>query len=172
MRKTLPLQRNQLTFILIFLLFAGVGLGILALIPEHSLRVHSQQLHAKVCAVLLDTLDPELHVSSKGALLHAAGRPVVHVTEECDGLETMVILCAAILAYSFTPRGVLAALGGIALLFAGNVLRIMVLFHLYRTNQSYADMVHLYAGPLFTILPGLAWFLFIAPRLRKPPESP
>ncbi len=169
--RTLTLRRVHLPFFLLFPLFAALGFCLLALAPDSFGRVVTHDLYAKVCAGILDIISPSLQVFSQGAVLYGQNRPVVFVSQECDGLESIILLCSALAAFAPSLRGLGAAFLGAILLFFCNVIRIMVLFHLFRYDNALAEAVHLYAGPVFTIFPGLLFFLWVAPRIHRTPST-
>lgn len=166
-----PLRTPGVLFALRFLLLAALFLGLLHLVPEARLHAPVRVWLTDFAAGALVHTHPELDVTSSRNYLFSSGMAVLKITAECDGLSTSAVLCAALLAYAPNLSGLAAALGGLCVVFLGNALRILLLFLFYAQGSAHADLFHAYAGPVFTLLPGLAWFLIVAPRTVRPPRT-
>ena len=116
-------------------------------------------LLADACAWIIHWFDPATtsfgkHISS------ADGRFVIAIERGCNGIEAVIILIAAIVAFPAPWRhrlaGLLAGFLAIQLL---NVVRIVSLFWLGLWNRTWFDWFHLYLWQALIVLDALIVFL-------------
>jgi exosortase/archaeosortase family protein len=97
-------------------------------------------------------------VHANGSRLVASGGGL-NVLQGCEGLDLLCLWIAAATAGPFTWRARLLALTlGTALVFALNQVRLVSLYHLYRSHRDWFGDAHGLWWPLALV--GLVWALF------------
>lgn len=98
----------------------------------------------------------------------------VQIAPGCDGIEAVIILVAAILAFPSPWKHKLVGIGiGFVAIQALNLVRIISLFYLGQWNQIWFEWFHLYLWQALIVLDALAvWLIWLRylPR-RGPPGS-
>lgn len=102
----------------------------------------------------------------------------VQIAPGCDGIEAVIILVSAILAFPAPWKHKLAGIAiGFVAIQALNLVRIISLFYLGQWNQVWFDWFHLYLWQALIVLDALAvWLVWLrylprTPR-RTPPQVP
>jgi len=84
----------------------------------------------------------------------------IQVTNGCSGLEAVILLAAAVLAYPAPWRSKAWGLvAGFGLVMGLNLLRVISLYYIGQYSQAWFDWAHLYAWDVLIILDGLIVFL-------------
>lgn len=127
-------------------------------------RAIIDDLTVRPAAWLIDWLWPDYAVRADGhRLVAASGR--INVLNGCEGLETLFLLVAALIAYPFTWRVRLAGLlAGTALVFALNQARIVLLWHVFMRERDWFGVLHGTLLPLLLVATCLAFFLLLLSR--------
>jgi len=120
--------------------------------------------HATVApaAWLIDGLWPGQEVRAVGhRLISPQGR--LNVLNGCEGLETLFLLVAAVLAYPFTWRArLLGLLLGTLLVYVLNQVRLVWLWHAFQQDRALFGLLHGTVLPLVMVaicLLGFLWFV-------------
>nr|WP_316641552.1 exosortase H [uncultured Roseateles sp.] len=111
-----------------------------------------------------------------GGSAKVAGRVIQHpdgfaisISNGCSGLEAVILLAAAILAFPASwaarLRGLL--LGTVAIM-ALNLLRVISLYYIGQYSRAWFDWAHLYAWDILIMLDGLIVFLLWIRQLPAP----
>jgi exosortase H (IPTLxxWG-CTERM-specific) len=100
----------------------------------------------------------------------AASGFAVTILAGCNGVEAMIVLVAALLAYPAPLRHKLIGLAaGIVAIQALNLVRIVSLFYIGQWNRAVFEWAHLYAWQVLIMLDALVvWLLW----LRTLPQAP
>ena len=160
----------MLRFLLLFLTIL-VALFLLELtqpVERHVILPFTSGI-AKICAWLVAAFDPG--VIAIGNELHVAppGTWAISIERGCNGVEAIIILVAAILAF---PAPWKYRLTGIAIGFVAiqalNLVRIISLFYLGQWSRTWFDWFHLYLWQALIVLDALVVFLIW---LRKLPRA-
>jgi exosortase H (IPTLxxWG-CTERM-specific) len=117
---------------------------------------------ARIAAFLITGFDPSVVASGRLLLDRWTGRGV-SIEAGCNGLEALIVLAAAMLAFParWPRRAAGIAIGGIAVQVL-NLLRIASLFYLARWNQAIFEWVHLYLWqPLIMLDVLIVWLLWL-----------
>jgi exosortase/archaeosortase family protein len=148
-------------------IFAGLQLSWIAL---RGTAVEYTVIHdatVRPAAFLVNTLTPNAAAQAVKFTLHAPGGGL-NILNGCEGLEALFLLCAAFAVAPLTWRSrVLGLLLGIAVVFAVNQARILLLFYAYRTDHALFDPLHSTVTPIAVVLLVAAYFyawLFMASR--------
>jgi exosortase family protein XrtM len=121
-------------------------------------------LTVKPSAMLINLLTPSESVQTFGNLLK--GNVTIRVKQGCEGLDCLLLLIAAVLAFPAGWKAKLVALGaGIPLVYVCNLVRIPGLYYVQRYAPAYFELMHVYVGQTFIILIGAGFFLFWVRRL-------
>jgi exosortase H (IPTLxxWG-CTERM-specific) len=96
----------------------------------------------------------------------------VTILAGCNGIEAMIVLVAAIVAFPATWKQRLAGLAaGVAAIQALNVVRIVSLFYLGQWNLAAFEWAHLYVWQVLIMLDALVVFLLWLRSLPRIPLS-
>ncbi len=126
---------------------------------------------ARTAALLLTGFDASVVASGRLLLDRWTGRGV-SIEAGCNGLEALIVLSAAMLAFPAPWRRTLAgiAVGGVAVQ-GLNLLRIVTLYYLLRWNAGVFEWVHLYLWqPLIMLDVLIVWLLWLR-WVRKAPHA-
>lgn len=160
----------MLRFVLVFLVLLLVlfAAGLTAPVDEHVILPFTTVL-AKACAAIIHFFDGT--TISQGKLIqNAAGTFIVSIERGCNGVEAVIILISAILAFPAPWKHKLAGLVlGFLAIQALNLVRIVSLFFLGLWNQVWFEWFHLYLWQALIVLDALIVFLVW---LRYMPKDP
>lgn len=130
---------------------------------------------ADISAFLIKLFDKD--VISYGVIIQSQSTGfAVQIAPGCDGIEAVIILVSAILAFPapWKHRLVGMAIGFVAIQ-ALNLVRIISLFYLGQWNQTWFDWFHLYLWQALIVLDALAvWLIWLRylPRPARPRRDP
>lgn len=169
---TLGRFRNEFAFALLFLAIFGVLSSIYAGARDTAIeRVLIDELTVKPSATLIALLTPAEQVTAQGYRL-VSPHARLSVRSACEGIETMLLLAAAILAYRASWRDKVAGVVlGTLLVYAFNQVRIVSLFYAFRYDRALFDALHGYVAPAILIILGGVYFLWWLSRHSIPRES-
>lgn len=150
----------MLRFLLVFLLVQGVLFGVEMLqTVQAAVILPWTSLLADVSGWLMSAFDPQVVASGKVVSSTANGF-AVSIEPGCNGVEAMIVLLAAIVAFPapwfYKLKGLLwgfVAIQGI------NLVRIISLFYLGQWNREWFDWAHLYIWQALIMLDALVVFL-------------
>ena len=153
----------MLRFTVIFLILL-VGLFTLGLLPpvERHVVVPFTAGLAKVCTALVSVFDTD--VLTYGKIIQSASNGfAIEIERGCNGIEAMIVLAAAVLAF---PAPLWHKLIGLAVGFVAiqglNILRIISLFYLGQWSLTAFEWFHLYIWQALIILDALVvWLIWL-----------
>jgi exosortase H (IPTLxxWG-CTERM-specific) len=157
------------------LIFIGCLLGLFVLellqpVERHVIEPFTAAL-AQVCVWLVGAFDADAVAHGK-ILQTASGSFAVSIERGCNGIEAVIILVAAMLAFPASWKHRLAGIGaGFVAIQALNLVRIISLFYLGQWNRLWFDWFHLYLWQALIILDALVVFLLWLRWLPRPPEG-
>lgn len=162
----------MLRFVLIFLVLLLVlfAAGLTTPVDVYFIEPFTGVL-AKACAMVIHMFDGT--TVSQGKLIHNASRTfIVSIERGCNGIEAVIILFSAILAFPapWKHKAVGLVVGFLAIQVL-NVVRIVSLFFLGMWNQVWFEWFHLYLWQALIVLDALIVFLIwlrYMPQERKP----
>ena len=147
---------NRKVFILVLL--ALFTLEVLGPVHEWFVMPFTQGI-AAVSAFLVQVFDST--VTSEGIILRSLSNgTAVAIQPGCNGLEAMICLTAAIVAYSakWSERALGLLLGYLAIQLM-NIVRIISLFYLLQWNEQWFEWFHLYVWQALIFLDVLIVFI-------------
>jgi len=114
---------------------------------------------AKICVWIVDLFDPD--AVAQGKIIRSLSNGfAISIERGCNGVEAMIILLAAMLAF---PAPWKHKLAGVAVGFVAiqglNLVRIISLFYLGQWNRVWFDWFHLYLWQALIVLDALVIFL-------------
>ncbi|MGB3919428.1 exosortase H [Thiothrix litoralis] len=150
----------MLRFLIFFLLLQGVLFGAEMLQPVQSAIILPwTSLLANISGGLMSAFDPNVATAGKVVSSTLNGF-AVSIEPGCNGVEAMIVLLAAIIAF---PAPLLHKLTGLFWGFIAiqgmNLLRIISLFYLGQWSQELFDWAHLYIWQALIMLDALVVFL-------------
>jgi exosortase/archaeosortase family protein len=154
--------RARLRFALIFASVAGVSLGLYAFpYAAHGARetlfAGYLAAYARAAGALVHLTDPAARVT--GAEI--AGRTSLVVAKNCDAMDVSLLLVSAIVAFPARWTRRLAGIaGGLALLTAVNLLRIVCLYQINLRAPDAFEFVHAELFPFVMVAVAVAAFAF------------
>ncbi len=112
-------------------------------------------------------------VSSGIVLTHVPNNFAVRIEAGCNGVEAMIILIAAILAFpaSWKHKAIGLVLGFAAIQFL-NLVRIISLFYIGQWNHAVFEWSHLYLWQALILLDALIFWLVWVRMLPRETKSP
>lgn len=122
-------------------------------------------LTTRAGSTLINIITPsEKTVVSGGAII---GGATVEIMRGCEGIEGMLLLVAAILAFPARVRFKFYGIaGGILFIYAFNLARIAGLYYTVRYKPALFDMMHIYVGQTVIIIISLIFFIFWVSRIE------
>jgi exosortase H (IPTLxxWG-CTERM-specific) len=156
-------SRREVRFLVLFLLFLGGGFAIVSLswVNDHAIEPFTAGI-ARASAGTLDLLGQ--HTTHQGTVIHGA-RFAVNIRNGCNGVETMLIFLAAVVAFPATWRARLAGLAlGIAGIQAMNLVRVLALFLTGAYLPRLFDISHRVVWQTLVVLFGILAWIFWAGR--------
>lgn len=150
----------MLRFLLLFLLLQGVLFGVEILQSvQTAIILPWTSLLADVSGWLMTAFDPNVATSGK-VVRNTVNGFAVSIEPGCNGVEAMIVLLAAIMAF---PAPFLYKLKGLLWGFIAiqgiNLVRIISLFYLGQWSQELFDWAHLYIWQALIMLDALIVFL-------------
>ncbi|MEM7355772.1 MAG: exosortase H [Acidobacteriota bacterium] len=158
--------RQEITFLLIFILILGGGFTFLSFKPVNDNVVEPFTGGvAKVSGSVLNLIGQD--ISMEGTIVRN-NRFAVNIRNGCNGVETMIIFLAAVLAFpaSWKARGVGLALGLIAIQVV-NLIRVVALFLTGVYFPKFFDSSHTVVWQTIVILFGVLLWIFWANRFAS-----
>ena len=156
-------------FVVVFIALISVlfGLEMLNSVQDTVVQPFTSAI-ARVSAWFVQPFDDAV-ISSGRVLRHAGNGFAVSIESGCNGVEAMIVLFAAIIAF---PGGwyhrLLALMVGFVAVQAMNILRIISLFYLGQWNLDVFTWMHLYLWPVLIMLDVLIVFLVYLRWLNRP----
>lgn len=150
----------MLRFMLLFLLCLGVLFvaELLQPVDQYVILPFTAAI-AKVCVWIVGLFDPHAIASGK-VLQSTTGDFAISIERGCNGVEAVIILVSAILAFPAPWKYRLAGIGvGFLAIQAVNLVRIISLFYLGQWNRLWFDWFHLYLWQALIVLDALVVFL-------------
>ncbi len=115
-------------------------------------------LTVRPSAALINLVTPSEETRAVGNTLR--GRATIRVGQGCEGIDCLLLLIAAVLAFPAAWRAKLVALAvGVPLIYTCNLVRIAALYHVQRHAPLYFDFMHTCVGQTVIILVGCGFFL-------------
>lgn len=127
---------------------------------------------AEVSAAIIKAFDSE--VGSHGVIIYSTAKPwAVEIAAGCDGIEGLIILFAAILAFpapwSYRLIGIVIGFFAVQSL---NLVRIISLYYLGQWSEAAFEWFHLYLWQALIILDAMVvWLLWLRYLPRRPRPS-
>ena len=161
-------------FMFLFLLFLGVlfTLELLQPVDRHVIVPFTSAI-AHVCVWIVGVFDP--HAIAHGKILQSTSTDfAISIERGCNGVEAVIILVSAMLAFPAPWKHRLAGIGiGFLAIQALNLVRIISLFYLGQWNRMWFDWFHLYLWQALIVLDALVVFLLWLRWLpREEPHDP
>ncbi len=150
--------------------FIGISL-LLALVFEYgpvlSEREGWSKLLASASCFIVQTATPAEGCVRNGSTLLSHKTPVVVITEECDGINALILLTAAILSFPCMIRyKIMGLVLGWIILVACNILRITALYYVSKYYYSSFDFIHTLVAPMATIMPTVIFYFIWLTRAK------
>ncbi len=150
----------MLRFLFVFLLVQGIFFGVEMLQPVQSAIILPwTSLLAEVSGWLMSSFDPDVVTFGKVVSSTSNGF-AVSIEPGCNGVEAMIVLLAAIIAFPAPWRYKLyGLLFGFCAIQGLNLLRVISLFYLGQWSRELFDWAHLYIWQALIMLDALVVFL-------------
>lgn len=165
--ETLRRNRRELTFLGLFILFLGGGFTLVSLnwVNDHAVEPFTAGV-ARVSGAALDLLGQD--VKMQGTIIRSP-RFAVNIRNGCNGVETMLIFLAAVLAFPAPWKARLAGLAlGIVAIQLVNLVRVIALFLTGAYFPRFFDTSHTVIWQTLVIAFGVLLWVFWANRFAVP----
>lgn len=166
----------MLRFLLVFLLVQGILFGVEMLQPvQSSVILPWTSYLADASGWLVSAFDPNVATSGKVVRSTVNGF-AVSIEPGCNGVEAMIVLLAAIVAF---PAPLVYKFKGLFWGFIAiqgmNLVRIISLFYLGQWSRELFDWAHLYIWQALIMLDALIvfliWIRYLPPGISPPPPD-
>ena len=160
-------HRQEILFLIIFVVILGGGFTLISLQPVNDNVIEPFTAGiAKVSGVTLNLIGQGIEMH--GTVIRNP-RFGVNIKNGCNGVETMIIFLAAVLAFpaSWKSRGIGLALGLIAIQLV-NLIRVVALFLTGVYFPKFFDSSHTVVWQTIVILFGVLLWVFWANRFTSP----
>ena len=160
-----------------FVLFMGLLVGLFALritnVVRDAVTLPFTGVLAEVSAFLIKLFDKD--VISEGVVIQSMSTGFgVQIAPGCDGIEAVIILVSAIVAFPSPWKHKLVGMViGFFAIQSLNLVRIISLFYLGQWDQVWFDWFHLYLWQALIVLDALAvWLIWLRYLPRNPRAAP
>lgn len=164
-------NRRELTFLTLFIVVLGGSFSLISLnwVNDHAVEPFTAGV-ARVSGAALDLLGQDVRMD--GTIIQSP-RFAVNIRNGCNGVETMLIFLAAVLAFPapWKARAVGLALGFLAIQ-AVNLVRVVALFLTGAYFPKLFDTSHTVIWQTVVILFGVLLWIFWANRFGAPRREP
>lgn len=166
----------MLKFALLFVLYLVVLFVLELLAPvDRALIQPWTAFLAHLGGIVMRLVDSSVVVYGNVIAGGSAGFAIA-IERGCNGIEAVIILIAAMLAYPASWRQRLIGIGaGLVCVQAVNLARVISLFYLGNWNRDWFDWFHLYVWPALIVADALVVFLLWLAWIRRreaPPAAP
>ncbi len=161
----------EIQFLLLFVLILGGGFTLLSLnwVNDHAVEPFTGGV-AKASGVALKVIGQDIEM--RGTIIRSP-KFAVNIKNGCNGIETMIIFLAAVLAFPspWKARGIGLVLGFLAIQ-AINLVRVVALFLTGAYFPALFDSSHTVIWQTIVILCGVLLWIFWANRFATAPARP
>lgn len=162
------IRHHPLTFVVLFL----AVFTLLQLSYSHSRGGVFEQffihtLTVKPSAWLINVITPqETVIAQSHRLVSPFAR--LSVLNGCEGIEAMLLLLAAIVAFSAKWKyKLMGAILGVVLVYVLNQVRIVSLYYMWRFDRDGFNILHGVVGPTLIIISACVFFMWWAQRCQR-----
>jgi exosortase H (IPTLxxWG-CTERM-specific) len=160
--------RQELTFLLLFVIILGVGFTLIAWNPvnDHVIEPFTAAI-ARTSGFVLSAIGQQ--TTMEGTVVRSP-RFAVNIQNGCNGVEAMIIYFAAVLAFPAPWKArLLGLLFGFVAIQLVNLLRVVALFLTGVYFPSFFDSSHTVVWQTIVILAGVLFWILWANRLAPAP---
>ena len=160
LRLFLRVYQRQIRFFLRFAIFFLLMNFIYFLLADTFIQDFIfSSLTAKPAAAIIQFMSPGDGIWVTGNLL-VSRYTSLRIIHGCEGVQCMLVITSAILAYKTSAMHKLAGvLCGVAFLYAVNLLRIVGVYFVVKYDRSALEVAHHYVGQTFVIMMMFAFFI-------------
>ena len=162
----------MIRFIVVFLglLVALFAIELLQPVQQHVIIPFTGSL-AHVAVWIMQLFDGSV-VAQLNSIRKGIDGPGIEIVAGCNGVEAVLILVSAVLAFPAPWKHKFAGIGiGFVAIQALNLVRIISLFYLGQWNRTWFDWFHLYLWQALIVLDALVAFLVWLRWLPQPPRA-
>ncbi len=163
--------RQEIRFLVTFILILGAGFTLISLnwVNDHVIEPFTAGV-AQASGVALNLIGQGIEM--KGTVIRNS-RFAVNIRNGCNGVETMIIFLAAVVAFPapWASRGIGLALGIVAIQLV-NLVRVVALFLTGAYFPAFFDSSHTVVWQTIVILFGVLLWIFWANRYATPKPVP
>lgn len=153
-----PRLNPWVKFCAVFLVLFLAGTAVHYLTRPYIAPFVNRTLNAEVAARVINHITPAAAVKVIGHSV-GGGNAYVRVAMGCEGIDVVLLLVVAVMAYPMsTRRKAFGALLGTLLIYGTNVLRIVGLWYCIRYVPSVFDTMHILVGQTVLIVIGGLFF--------------
>ena len=153
------LHRKELVFTILFIVFFFTGQFLYYISRPYVSPLLTNILTAKVSSNIINIITPQERSYSYGAVIKS-GEVGIDISEGCEGIEGVILISAAILAfYSGFKQKFLGILVGSLIIYLSNLFRIISLYYIHKYKPEIFDILHIFVGQTFIIFIGLLYFI-------------
>jgi len=161
-------NRREVTFLALFVVLLGGSFTLISLnwINDHAIEPFTGGI-ARLSGAVLNLLGQ--HVALRGTVIQGP-HFAVNIRNGCNGVEAMMVLASAMLAFPATFRSRLAGLlAGSAAIQILNLVRVSSLVWLGEHHREFFDFVHVGVWQSIVILAAVVMFVFWSWKFAEKP---
>lgn len=161
------MNRAWLKFVVFFGLTFLAASKVHQLTRERTAPVLVGLLSTRPSTALINLLTPSEHARAVKNLIQ--GSTTIQIGQGCDGMDGVLLLVAALLAFPAAwKRKAVGLAVGIPLLYAGNLGRIVSLYYVQGHAPEAFTFMHEYVGQTLIILIGFCFFIAWSGAVSRP----
>ena len=154
------ISRNKpvLVFFFRFLLFFVLLMTVHFFTRFYTSFILITKLNAGVSSTIINLVTPSEHTAVDGQVIRS-GQFMLTIARGCDGVDGILLVTAALLAFPLGWRRRTTGIAiGILLLYAANLARIVSLYYITKYKPELFDLMHVYVWQTLTIFIGIVFF--------------
>jgi len=160
-------NKREIRFFLLFVLFFLIGQSLLYVSRSYTIEFmvnHNAWMSSKI----INVFTPDEKTYNQGSRIRGSRNFSINVEEGCDGIESMLIVIAAIWAFHMgVKEKIFGTLIGTFIIYLANLSRIIILYYTLKYKAGIFDIMHIYVGQIVIILIGVVFFIIWASRFAK-----
>ncbi len=158
-QKFLKTYRKAIRFFLFFILFFILGQLLHYLTQSYTAPLFVHRLNAEMSSKIINILTPNEKTFYNGPVIGSENFSIA-VEKGCEGIEGIILISAAILAFSASVKEkIFAILVASTIMYVTNLVRIIVLYFTFKYKPELFNIMHIFIGQTVIIFVGVLFFI-------------
>ncbi|MBN1292871.1 MAG: archaeosortase/exosortase family protein [Candidatus Latescibacteria bacterium] len=153
------LHHKEFLFLFLFSLYFITGQALFHVSRPYIKPLLTNILTAKVASYIINIITPHEQSSAREAVIGSGGH-AIDISEGCEGIEGIILISAAILAfYAGFKQKIAGIVAGTIFIYICNLCRIIMLYYIHKHEPELFDIFHIFVGQTFIIFAGILFFV-------------